>query len=119
MFAARSKEIVMAQAAMSLLTRLLTSAGRGTVVGTIAVACAATPLALAGAPAQASAAKSKADDKAKQADYPDVLLFKNGTTLACKVVSESAEKVHVKAKSSSGLTFETDYPKSDILKVTR
>lgn len=54
-----------------------------------------------------------------QAEYPDLIIFKNGTTLACKIVSETAGVVRVKAKSSGGLSFETDYPKSDILKVTR
>lgn len=60
----------------------------------------------------------KADAKSAAAEAQDVLIFRNGNTLTGTILSETEKKVKFKSKVS-GIDFETEYDKSEILELKR
>jgi hypothetical protein len=82
---------------------------------------AAALFSMAGWLSVSNAAEPPEKDKpAAQAEAPkqDVVIFRNGTVLYGKVVSETATSIHFKGKIA-GIDAETDYPKADILDIKR
>lgn len=73
---------------------------------------------LLAAPAFAQDAKKADASKAAASDGQDTLIFRNGNTLTGTIVSETDKKVKFKSKVS-GIEFETEYDKSEILDLKR
>ncbi len=73
---------------------------------------------LAVLPASAQDVKKGDAAKASAAAAQDTLIFRNGNTLVGTIVSENDKKVKFKSKVS-GIEFETEYDKSEILDLKR
>lgn len=91
---------------MKTSSRTWLAAGLLSLAGAVAVAQTT--------PAAPAAPAAKAEAKPTQ----DALIFRNGTVLYGKVISQTPREVRFKGKTA-GIDFETDYLKADILEIKR